>query len=276
MKSILVPTDFSTCSINAVHYAAELAKYLDAKIVLFHAFHPPVMITEVPDMLSFQEMKDMQIEDLEKLAAELKSQHGETLLIETVCESGFAVDEIQIYQEANENDLIVMGMKNVGLFTEKLFGSLTTTLMYKLFCPILSIPENHTFKPIINIALATDLIESNPTLIFTNFINFISVFGAHLHVLNVNKNVLEMIESIHSVTEEKYKSTFQTISYSTHHLTNENIAAGINEFIKSKEIDLVAMIPKKHSFWENLIHEPQTKKIAFHANIPVMALNVKI
>jgi nucleotide-binding universal stress UspA family protein len=248
---------------------------LDAKIVLFHAFHTPVMITEVPDMLSFQEMKDMQIEDLERLAAELKSQHGETLVIETVCESGFAVDEIQIYQEANENDLIVMGMKNVGLFTEKLFGSLTTTLMYKLFCPILSIPENYTFKPIINIALATDLIES-PTLLFTNFINFISVFGAHLHVLNVNKNVLEMIESTHSVTEEKYKNTFQTISYSTHHLTNENIAAGINEFIKSKEIDLVAMIPKKHSFWENLIHEPQTKKIAFHANIPVMALNVKI
>ena len=275
MKSILVPTDFSTCSINAVHYAAELAKYLDAKIVLFHAFHTPVMITEVPDMLSFQEMKDMQIEDLEILAAELKSQHGETLVIETVCESGFAVDEIQIYQEANENDLIVMGMKNVGLFTEKLFGSLTTTLMYKLFCPILSIPENYTFKPIINIALATDLIEST-NLLFTNFINFISVFGAHLHVLNVNKNVLEMIESTHSVTEEKYKNTFQTISYSTHHLTNENIAAGINEFIKSKEIDLVAMIPKKHSFWENLIHEPQTKKIAFHANIPVMALNVKI
>ncbi len=276
MKSILVPTDFSTCSINAVHYAAELAKYFDAKIILFHAFHPPVMITEVPDMLSFQEMKDMQIEDLEKLAAELKSQHGETLVIETVCESGFAVDEIQIYQEANENDLIVMGMKNVGLFTEKLFGSLTTTLMYKLFCPILSIPENYTFKPIINIALAADLKESKPTLIFTNFINFISVFGAHLHVLNVNKNVLEMIKSTHSVTEEKYKNTFQTISYSTHHLTNENIAAGINEFIKSKEIDLVAMIPKKHSFWENLIHEPQTKKIAFHANIPVMALNVKI
>jgi nucleotide-binding universal stress UspA family protein len=276
MKSILVPTDFSTCSINAVHYAAELAKYLDAKIVLFHAFHTPVMITEVPDMLSFQEMKDMQIEDLEILAAELKSQHGETLVIETVCESGFAVDEIQIYQEANENDLIVMGMKNYGAFSEKVFGSLTTTLMYKSVCPILSIPENYIFKPIMNIALAADLDDPNPSMIFTEFVSFIKVFSANLHIINVSKNVLEMIESTHSAAEENYKNAFQKINYSTHHLKNETIAEGINQFIKSKGIDLVAMIPKKHSFWENLIHEPQTKKIAFHANIPVMALNVKI
>jgi nucleotide-binding universal stress UspA family protein len=276
MKSILVPTDFSTCSINAVHYAADLANHIQAKIVLFHAFHPPVMVSEVPDMLSITEMKDLQIENLEKLATEIKAKHGENLQIETVCESGFAVDEIQIYQEENENDLIIMGMKHVGQFTEKVIGSLTTTLMYKSFCPILSIPENYSFKSINEIVLATDFNDSSPNLIFEPLIAFIETFDAHLHLLNVAKNVHEMVEASHSATEEKYKKTFETIKHSVHYIKNESVVEGINHFITSREMDLVVMIPKKHTFWENILHEPQTKKIAFHANIPVMALSVNI
>lgn len=239
MKSILVPTDFSTCSINAVHYAADLANHIQAKIVLFHAFHPPVMVSEVPDMLSITEMKDLQIESLEKLATELKSKHGTNLQIETVCESGFAVDEIQIYQAENGIDLIVMGMKNVGAFTEKVIGSLTTTLMYKSFCPILSIPENYTFKPIANIVLASDFKDENPSKIFSNLIHFADFFGAHLHLLNVSKNVHEMIETSHSVTEHKFENVFQNVTHSTHYIKNDDVAEGISHFITSKEMDQI-------------------------------------
>jgi nucleotide-binding universal stress UspA family protein len=274
MKSILVPTDFSTCSINAVHYAADLANHIRAKIVLFHAFNPPVMVSEVPDMLSITEMKDLQIESLEKLAAELKLKHGTNLEIETVCESGFAVDEIQIYQDANENDLIIMGMKNVSTFTEKIIGSLTTTLMYKSFCPILSIPENYNFKPYKNIVLASDFIDNNPPMTFLTLVDFAEIFSAHLHLLNVSKNVHEMVEASH--TEPRFENTFKNLPLTAHYIKNDDVAAGINHFITSKEMDLVVMIPKKHSFWENLFHEPQTKKIAFHANIPVMALSVNL
>lgn len=274
MKSILVPTDFSTCSINAVHYAADLAANLRAKIVLFHAFHPPIMVTEVPDMLSFQEIKDIQIENLEKLASELKSKHGENLQIEIVCESGFAVDEIQVYQEANENDLIVMGMKKVGQFTERVIGSITATLMYKSLCPILSIPEGQIFKPFKNIVLASDFKDDNPPLIYLTLVNFVEIFGAHLHLLNVSKNALEMIEASH--IEDRFENTFKNLTHTAHYIKNDDITEGINHFITSKEMDLVMMIPKKHSFWENLFHEPHTKKIAFHANIPVMALSVNL
>ncbi len=274
MKSILVPTDFSTCSINAVHYAADLANHIQAKIVLFHAFHPPVMVSEVPDMLSITEMKDLQIESLEKLAAEIKSKHGTNLQIETVCESGFAVDEIQIYQEANENDLIIMGMKNVGTFTEKVIGSLTTTLMYKSFCPILSVPENYTFKPFKNIVLASEFTDNYASFTFYILTALVKSFSADLHLLNVAKNVHEMSEA--SRVENKFDELFHNLNHTTYYIKNDDVAEGINHFITSKEMDLVAMIPKKHSFWENLFHEPQTKKIAFHANIPVMALSVNL
>ncbi len=274
MKSILVPTDFSTCSINAVHYAADLANHIQAKIVLFHAFHPPVMVSEVPDMLSITEMKDLQIENLEKIATEIKAKHGENLQIETVCESGFAVDEIQIFQEANEIDLIIMGMKNVGQFTEKVIGSLTTTLMYKSFCPILSVPENYTFKPFKNIVLASEFTDNYASFTFYILTALVKSFSADLHLLNVAKNVHEMSEA--SRVENKFDEIFHNLNHTTHYIKNDNVVEGISHFITSKAMDLVVMIPKSHSFWENILHEPQTKKIAFHANIPVMALSVNI
>lgn len=274
MKSILVPTDFSTCSINAVHYAADLANHIQAKIVLFHAFHPPVMVSEVPDMLSITEMKDLQIENLEKLATEIKAKHGENLQIETVCESGFAVDEIQIFQEANEIDLIVMGMKNVGQFTEKVIGSLTTTLMYKSFCPILSIPENYSFKPYKNIVLASEFTDNYTSFTYFMLINLLKSFSADLHLLNVAKNIHEMVDA--SRLEHKFENTFENLNYTAHYIKKEDVAEGINHFITSRAMDLVVMIPKKHTFWENILQEPQTKKIAFHANIPMMALSVNL
>lgn len=274
MKSILAPTDFSNCSINAVHYAADLAKQMNAKIILFHAFHPPVMVSEIPDMYSITELKQIQLDTLNQLAAELKVKHGTNFKIECICESGFAVEEIQIFQEQNEIELIVMGMKSVGQFTERIIGSLTTTLMYKSSCPILSIPENYKFKPIKKIVLATDFKDPNPPIIFLSLVNLIEVFGAHLYILNVAKNVVEMIETKNTVTEEKYRTAFQTIPHSTHYLKNDEVIEGINHFVTIEKMDLVVMLPKKHSFWDKILNEPNTKKIAFHANVPVLALNV--
>ncbi|MCC9137856.1 universal stress protein [Pontibacter silvestris] len=42
MKTILVPTDFSEYAGNTLLYAQEVARVINAKVVLFHAFHQPL------------------------------------------------------------------------------------------------------------------------------------------------------------------------------------------------------------------------------------------
>ena len=39
---ILVPTDFSLCSKNALTFAIKMAQKMDAKLILMHAFQVPV------------------------------------------------------------------------------------------------------------------------------------------------------------------------------------------------------------------------------------------
>ena len=48
MNTILVPVDFSPASRNAAVFAAELAKVLHTRLLLFHAYMLPTPISEVP------------------------------------------------------------------------------------------------------------------------------------------------------------------------------------------------------------------------------------
>ena len=41
-RRILVPSDFSECSLRALQYAAELAKALEAKLILLHVAEPAI------------------------------------------------------------------------------------------------------------------------------------------------------------------------------------------------------------------------------------------
>ncbi|MBK7854728.1 MAG: universal stress protein [Bacteroidetes bacterium] len=47
MKKILVPVDFSDNSENALEYACELGKKLNAEVFILHSYHVPVPVSEV-------------------------------------------------------------------------------------------------------------------------------------------------------------------------------------------------------------------------------------
>lgn len=58
MKTILAATDYSKTSLNAVDYAINLAKFKQSKVVLFHAYHPPIITSDVPiSYVDFEKMK---------------------------------------------------------------------------------------------------------------------------------------------------------------------------------------------------------------------------
>jgi nucleotide-binding universal stress UspA family protein len=61
MKTIIVPTDFSATSNNAMDYAAGLAKQTGSSLLVFHAYQVPVSMTDVPIVL-------VSVEELQKNA----------------------------------------------------------------------------------------------------------------------------------------------------------------------------------------------------------------
>ena len=46
----------------------------------------------------------------------------------------------------------------------------------------------------------------------------------------------------------------------------------INDFAHKHDADLIAIIPHRHNLIERLFHRSNSKKIAFHTDLPLLAL----
>jgi len=276
MKTILAPSDFSKVSINAAEYAAELALLANAKLILFHSYHIPVAVTEVPavipDMNTLESNSQLALKEIEK---QLILSYGKTLQIECVSKCGFAVDEIDMYATSIKSDLIVMGMKGAGYLTEKLMGSVTTALIHKSKCPVLAIDEHVRFKAPKKIVLACDYNETENEKVLEPLKSLARMFKSHICVLNVESELEPIAETAGHVVSGfiKLQNSLANVDHSFHFITTENVVEGINEFVDMSDVDMVVMIPRKHSILKNIFNEPKTKQMAFHSKVPLLTLH---
>lgn len=273
MKNILVPTDFSAASKNAIEYAAEFAQVIGAKITLFNVYHTPPVVIEVPVVVpSPEEMKKESITNLEAIRDQIWSTHGKIPDISCACALGFEVDEINTYADKNNIDLIIMGMQGAGWLREKLIGSITTAVIRDGKHSVLSIGESMKFSIPKKIVLAYDYEELDDNVL-KPLKEFSKLFDSHLFILNVGDE-RETVDAHISdqVHNQKIEALFGSIRYSLHYRTNENLVEGINRFIKRHEADLLVMIPREHSIIKNIFIEPSTKQMAFRVNVPLLSV----
>jgi nucleotide-binding universal stress UspA family protein len=66
---------------------------------------------------------------------------------------------------------------------------------------------------------------------------------------------------------------FENIEHKFHFIENENMQDAINDFIDHNDMDMLIMLPKKHSFFASLFHKSQTKEMLYQSHIPILALH---
>jgi nucleotide-binding universal stress UspA family protein len=274
MKTILVPTDFSKASLNAIDYAAKVAMLAEAKL-LFHAYHVPVITTDLPVVLpSLDEMEADTKAALVRIQNQLHIRFGYNLQVECESVCGFAADLIEKYAKEKGADLIVMGMQGVGLIEEKLIGSVTTSVIHSSKHPVLVIGEHVTYKAPKQIVLAADFEEIRPDALQA-LKGFAYLFGSHIFVLNIAREA-ELVPTIkEAVAGIKIDRSLESTNRSFHGIENENIIDGINNFIEENKIDMVVMVPRKHSLVERVFSGSKTRRMAFHSSVPLLTLNSK-
>lgn len=273
MKTILVPTDFSKISLNAVDYAVQLAIQLKARIILFHTYYMPIITSDTMVVPPFDELENGCGDSLKKIENNIYKKFGKKVEIEFKCKYGFPIDEINLYAQEKKADLIVMGMQGAGYLSEKIMGSITTSLIRKSKCPVLAIDRRVKFEPIKKIVLASDFEEISKATILKPLKDLVHFFNSQVFVLNVVPE-LETVPMIKKAAEGiKMEHALNDVKHSFYFLQNDDVVDGINDFIAEKKADMVVMIPRKHSFLKNIFNEPETKKIAFHTKVPLLALH---
>jgi hypothetical protein len=91
-----------------------------------------------------------------------------------------------------------------------------------------------------------------------------------LHVLNVQT----AIQNGNTIAEWPQKDLFATLN-PEYHLINEttNVDEAILGFAEKNEFSWLVVMPRKHSFFDALMHKSHTRALVHHSHIPILAIH---
>jgi nucleotide-binding universal stress UspA family protein len=140
LKSILVPSDFSECSDEALRYALELARRFDAELHLLHVVQDPITQPWAAEGFSvplFEIVDEWQKQAVKRLQAAVPEADRARVTVVSVVATPYA--EILDYANAHRIDLIVMGTHGRGGVTHMLLGSIAERVVRRAPCPVLTV-----------------------------------------------------------------------------------------------------------------------------------------
>ncbi len=274
MKTIIIPTDFSPIATTALHFGIDMAKAINASILLLHVYQVPVSFTDTPIVLvSIEDLRKGAEEQIEKLKKEVEHLTSGSVKVYTETRMGNVTDELETLCSKINPFAVVMGTKGSSGVERILFGSNTLNAIRHLNWPVICVPPGKAFgHGIKKIGFACDfrdVVKSTPT----HFIKeFVKEFNAELHVLNVdhdNKHFKpetpEQSILLHTLLEEANPSY--------HFIEHADIEDGINEFAEKNNLDLIITIPKKHKLLQGIFKPSSTKQLVYQAHVPVMCVH---
>lgn len=274
MKTIVVPTDFSPVSVNAMNYAADMAIAIKAPLTLLHVYQIPVSYadTQAPlPIINVADIEELSRQQLEEAKNRLERVAGGAIPIHTELRLGSVVSELEDVCDRLDPFAVIMGTKGASLVERLFLGSTTLSVLRKLTTPVIVVPPGSSFNGIKKITLACDFKAVGETLPADTIKEWVEVFGAELSVLNVdydNRNFKpdtpEQSIVLHRLLQDakpKY-----------HFVENENVEDGISEFAETNNIDLIITIPKKQRLLDRLFQKSHTSRLAIHSHIPLLSV----
>ena len=279
MKTILVPVDFSDNSKNALDYAIKLAKRLNMKLMLLHAFHP-TLVEAISDSY-----KVLTNKDFDETPKEMKSQLNMWQKAIVTSESkldcdvsfveGDLADEINELIENNDIDLIVMGTKGATGLKSVFIGSNTARVIETVLCPVLAVPTDYKFRDYKKIAFATDYHDSDK--ISVDFLIDISKqFDSQLEIVHIaNEDIKPRFEE--DLLEHFTAQIKKSIAYKKMNFNlvegGDSIKRSLSTFILKNQIDLLAISTRERILTGPLFNRGLTKNMAHHIVIPLLVFH---
>jgi nucleotide-binding universal stress UspA family protein len=266
MKTIIVSTDFSSSSANALDYACAFAKEHQYKILLTHIF--PIPATYSGEGVSLATINDALDSNRVKLKDELeRAKLHQGLEIEARLITGEFLDSLKALNKELDVAMIIIGA--IGEY-ENLFlwDSNWLDALVSVECPVLVIPQHIRYAPIKNIAFACDYKKLCLPDQIDAIKKLLQLTSAQLHIVHVTSNTI-----IKNETSSSFRTSFEEVSPTYHFIENKYVITGIADFIKQYHIDLLLVAPHKHGLWYNLFNKSYTKQLALLNHIPIMAIH---
>lgn len=276
MKKILLPTDFSENSWNAITYALQLFEKETCKFYILNTYTPVVYNVEYVLVSPAQygmvdAIKETSVRHLKDLKERIKRDFKNPKhSIKTMAVFNTLISEIEDLVESKGIDYIVMGTQGATGAKEVLFGTNTVHVFKKIKCPVIAIPENFKFEPPHEILFPTDYDINFTKKQLQPLLHITSLYISRVNVLNVSFGY--DLTKAQEENKKHLETFFSKTAYLFHSVSNETVQEAITNFQLRARINLLVMINNKHSFFENLFFKSTINQIGFHLNIPFLLI----
>lgn len=145
LEHLLVATDFSACSKEALDHAVQLAQKMNGRLTLLHVFESPFFYPAETPLGNYPEvyqwLQDFKQEELKNLDALTNEIRKEGLPVEALFKEGApSVEILRTAKEINA-DLIVMGTHGRKGFSHVMMGSVAERVAREAPCPVFIVRE---------------------------------------------------------------------------------------------------------------------------------------
>ena len=278
MKQILIPTDFSENSNNAIQYALAFFKNTECDFYFLHVTlisnyggseFPLFPSAEVIDKTLLHPGKTA----LKNLVKKIKKQDtnpGHNFHLINV--NNYFVDAVKEQIEEKYIDLIVMGTKGASGLSEIILGSNTGDIITQVKCPVLIVPEKAVFSIPKEIAFPTDYNIFYPSAILNYIVEFVKTYNSAIRILHVAKKD-ENLTDFQLENKDFLHDFFMDKKHSFHRITSKKIEAGVQCFVESRNINMIVMVAKNINLFQRILFRPTVEEISYHIEIPFLVLH---
>ena len=183
MNKILIPIDFGKQSLLALEQSHNLAKLLDAEIVLLYVHEQSGIFSSIFSNDQSNAMLDKINENLSDLARKTAAETG--LIISFRTEKGRIYSKITDVAKVISAQYIILGTHgtNEEGDEEKRVGANTSRVIRLASCPVITLNERHIYNGCRNILLPLDLTKETRQKV-TMGIEMAKFYGAGIRVVS--------------------------------------------------------------------------------------------
>jgi nucleotide-binding universal stress UspA family protein len=280
INKILVPTDFSEISLQALNFAALIARNNNSEVILLHVFESYTQNTMLSMRIDFTQIIERGVEEkFNEIKEKNPNLAGITIRSRVVV--GKIHSEINNIAAEEKIGLIVMGTHGVSGVTnigKYILGSNAYRTIQNAPCPIITIREAPRRKEIKNIVVPLDSTQESMVKM-DMAISWAKLFKAKIHLLAitaffedyvVDKKKIE--EKVHEA-EKRLKET--GIEYESHILRHQAPSESVLEYAYKAKADLIVIVTGQESVLNEMLFGSSARNIISESTIPVLNMNIR-
>ena len=275
MKRILFPTDFSEVATNAFVYALELAKLVQAEVLVLHSYDLipmddqffPENFNEIYDSVELANFEQFK-EEIPKLRAIMEEHQMEHLKLTHRLMEGDLTANVKKSIEEDKIDYLVMGTSDVGEWEAPFAGSHSGSVILGLDIPMFCVPFGVKFKAVKNIGYVNHYTPKDKE--------------ALVAVLDIAKRINATVKSLYvrtsksemdAETKKSWEESFSQEPIAFFEVRNDEIKQMTLDFVSRHEIDVLAMLTYKKNIFEGMFVPNYAKDNASGIKIPILVIH---